>query len=182
MASVSGPAKHRKAASSLSGRPVIPAIPLPHVKRQAAAAANRSANVKNSRPATPIAPENPVAKKSEAKASNTTKQTPAGFTSSAGTKPKASAEQTAHQANEQPVTAQLDSAQDKAKVMAPGTVSPMVSETQPLLEGHVQKASAENDVNVAQPNAVPAQTNGLHTTNSSQTSSKSQKLYKLHFR
>lgn len=49
MASTKGPAGHgRMGSSSLSGRLVIPAIPLPHVKRQAAAAASRNANANKS--------------------------------------------------------------------------------------------------------------------------------------
>lgn len=163
MAPNSGPTKHRKAGSSLSGRPVVPAIPLPHVKRQAAAAANRSAKAKANPPATPIAPENVTRKKPEFKASDSLGKTTADSSSVERTSPKPLAEQTASRANQQTTTAQLDSTQVNAEGSKLGTSGPMASETSLLSTKDNTEVSVENNTDLTRLGASPEQTNGLPT-------------------
>lgn len=161
MASVSAPAKHRKAGSSVSGRPVIPAIPLPHVKRQAAAAANRSANAKANRPATPVAPEKTATKKPEAKVEDASGKAPAP-TGGASSKPLA--EQSASRSNAKPAKVQPEPASDKPQNTTLDTPERTESEDPSPPEEHSQNVAAENSTDLARPDTAPEHTNGVSGT------------------
>jgi hypothetical protein len=146
---------------------VIPAIPLPHVKRQAAAAANRSANAKANRPVTPVAPEKTAAKKAEAKVGDTSGKAlaPAG---GVGSEPPA--EQSASQPKVKPAKVQLEPTRDKPQNTTPDTSERTESEDPPAPEEHAQNVAAENHNDLARPDTVSEHTNGVTAAGESESS------------
>lgn len=157
----------------MSGRPVIPAIPLPHVKRQAAAAANRSANAKANRPATPVAPvapEKTAAKKQEAKVGNTSGKAPAP-TGGASSEPPT--KQSTSRSNEKPAKVQPELARDKPQNTALDTSERPESEGPPSPEEHAQNVAADNPTDLTRLGTAPEHTNGVPAAGESE-SSKSQ--------